>query len=112
MELKDKKKLLLLGSSIWKDVIVKWAEDNNVELLFAGLYPAPLDEVASESYRIDTTDPKVMKPFIRGLEVDGVFMGGSELIVSHACEYINELGFPCYCTKEQWDICQNKQRFN
>ena len=111
MELKDKKKLLLLGSSIWKDVIVKWAEDNNVELLFAGLYPAPLDEVASESYRIDTTDPKVMKPFIRGLEVDGVFMGGSELIVSHACEYINELGFPCYCTKEQWDICQNKQRF-
>ena len=52
-----------------------------------------------------------MIPFIKNLNVDGVFMGGSELIISKACEYLNELGYPCYCTKTQWDKCQNKQAF-
>jgi hypothetical protein len=109
-ELKGKR-LLLLGSSIWKDMIRQYADENGIELLFAGLYPSPLDEIVKEFYRIDTTDPKVMKPFIKGLGVDGVFMGGSEFIISHSCEYVNELGFPCYCNKSQWDACQNKRSF-
>lgn len=111
MKEKKKKRLLLLGSSIWIDIIKKYAEDNDVELLFAGLYPAPLDNIVKEYYRVDTTDKEAMIPFLKRLNVDGVFMGGSELIVSHACEYVNELGFPCYCTKEQWNMCQNKQAF-
>lgn len=106
-----KRRLLLLGSSIWIDIIKKYAEDNDIELVFAGLYPAPLDSIVKEYYRIDTTDRNAMIPFIKDLDVDGVFMGGSELVVSHACEYVNELGFPCYCTKKQWDMCQNKQAF-
>ncbi len=105
------KRLLLLGSSLWKDMIKEFAEENGVDLLFAGLYPSPLDDIVKEYYRIDTTDAKVMKPFIRGLGVDGVFMGGSEFIISHSCEYVNELGFPCYCNKKQWDVCQNKRSF-
>lgn len=109
-ELKGKR-LLLLGSSIWKDMIKQYADENGIELLFAGLYPSPLDEIVKDYYRIDTTDPKVMKPFIKGLGVDGVFMGGSEFIISHSCEYVNEMGFPCYCNKKQWDVCQNKRSF-
>lgn len=105
------KRLLLLGSSVWKDLIKSFADYYGVRLYFAGLYPAPLDDIVEEYYRIDTTDPKVMIPFVKKHQFDGVYMGGSEFMVSHACSWINELGLPCYCEKEQWDILQDKSRF-
>ena len=105
------KRLLLLGSSVWKDLIKSFADYYGVKLYFAGLYPAPLDDIVEEYYRIDTTDPKVMITFVKEHQFDGVYMGGSEFIVSHACTWINQLGLPCYCEKEQWDILQDKARF-
>ena len=105
------KRLLLLGSNLWKDSIKQFAEENGVYLIFAGLYPGALDEIADEHYRIDTTDSSVMIPFIKEHDIDGVFMGGSEFIISKTCDYINQLGYPCYCTKNQWDLMQNKQVF-
>ena len=105
------KKLLLLGSSVWKDLIKSFADYYGVRLFFAGLYPAPLDEIVEEFYRIDTTDPEVMIPFVKEHGFDGVYMGGSEFIISHACVWINQLGLPCYCEKGQWDVLQDKNRF-
>ena len=105
------KRLLLLGSNLWKDSIKQFAEENGVYLIFAGLYPGALDEIADEHYRIDTTDSSVMIPFIKEHDIDGVFMGGSEFIISKTCDYINQMGYPCYCTKNQWDLMQNKQEF-
>lgn len=105
------KKLLLLGSTVWKDLIKSFADYYGVRLYFAGLYPAPLDDIVEEYYRIDTTDPEAMIPFVKEHKFDGVYMGGSEFIVSHACVWINQLGLPCYCEKEQWDILQDKSRF-
>lgn len=105
------KRLLLLGSSVWKDLIKSFADYYGVRLYFAGLYPAPLDEIVEEYYRVDTTDPEVMIPFVKEHQFDGIYMGGSEFIVSHACTWINQLGLPCYCEKEQWDILQDKARF-
>ena len=105
------KRLLLLGSNLWKDDIKRFAKERGVYLIFAGLYPGVLDEIADEHYRIDTTDPSVMIPFIKEHDIDGIFMGGSELIISKSCDYINQLGYPCYCTKSQWDVLQNKRAF-
>ena len=106
-----KKRLLLLGSSIWKDIIYDYAKENNVHLIFAGNSQSSLEDIVDETYRIDSTDSSVMIPLIKQLNVDGIFMGGSELIISKTCDYINELGYPCYCTKYQRDICQNKKAF-
>jgi formate-dependent phosphoribosylglycinamide formyltransferase (GAR transformylase) len=111
MEYLKGKRLLLLGSNLWKDSLKQYAQANGVYTIFAGLYPGPLDEIANEYHRIDSTDPSVMIPFIKEHNIDGIFMGGSELIISKACDYINLLGYPCYCTKEQWDILQNKKLF-
>lgn len=105
------KRLLLLGSTVWKDLIKSFADYYGVRLYFAGLYPAPLDDMVEEYYRIDTTAPEVMIPFVKENKFDGIYMGGSEFIVSHACTWINQLGLPCYCEKEQWDILQDKSRF-
>lgn len=105
------KRLLLLGSNLWKDDIKRFANENGIYLIFAGLYPGALDEIADEYYRIDTTEPSLMIQFIKEHNIDGIFMGGSELIISKACDYINQLGYPCYCTKSQWDVLQNKKAF-
>ena len=85
------KRLLLLGSNVWKDIIRKFADDNGVKLIFTGLHPAPLDEIVDEFYRIDSTDFKAMTSFIKEHDVDGISMGGSEIIISSACQYINKL---------------------
>lgn len=102
------KRLLLLGSNVWRNVIRRFADEYGVRLIFAGKTAAPLDEIADESYRVDSIDHEVMKAFIREHDIDGVYMGGSELIISHACQYLNELGLPCYCDKTQWETLQNK----
>ena len=100
---------MLLGSNLYKDELKQLGEEFNTDLIFAGLYPGALDSIAIEHYRIDTTDPSVMIPFIKEHNIDGVFMGGSERIISKSCDYINQLGYPCYCTKQQWDLLQDKQ---
>lgn len=105
------KRLLVLGGSIWKDAIKLFAEKHGIVLISAGLYPAGTDTIADEVYRIDTTKGELMKPFIIDKKIDGVYLGGSELIISSACKYINELGLPCYCTKDQWELLQNKSNF-
>lgn len=105
------KSLLLLGSNVYKDMIKQIADHYELKLLFAGLYPGVLDEIADESYRIDTTDANVMIPFIQSHQIDGVYMGASEFIISSTCQYINQIGLPCVCTKEQWDLLQDKRSF-
>ncbi len=105
------KRLLLLGSSVWKDEISRIADEYGITLIVAGNKATPLDDVADEVYRVDSTDHEAMKQFITTHNIDGVLMGGSELIVTHASQYLNELGYPCYCTKEQWDTIHDKSRF-
>jgi carbamoylphosphate synthase large subunit len=106
------KRLLLLGGSMWKEAISTFAKDNGIVLIATGNDPsAGIFEIADECYDIDSTDADGMKKLIIEKNIDGVYMGGSEPVISVACEYINELNLPCYCTKEQWDHLQNKKHF-
>lgn len=105
------KRLLLLGSNLWKESIRQFAKDNGIYLIFTGKTPGPLDDIVDEYYRLDSTDASVMIPFIKEHHIDGIFMGGSEIVISKACDYVNQLGYPCYCTKSQWDVLQNKRIF-
>lgn len=105
------KRLLLLGSNVWRDIIKRFADDYGVTLLFAGNNPGHLSEIVDEVYNVNSIDHEAMKEFIKSHNVDGVYMGGNELVISHACQYINELGLPCYCTKKQWDYLQDKGKF-
>ncbi len=111
MKVLKNKRLLVLGGSIWKDAIKQFAEDYDVTIIAAGLYHAGIFDIADECYYIDTINSEIMKEFIKEKKIDGVYMGGSELIISNACKYINELGFPCYCTIDQWNYLQNKENF-
>lgn len=107
-ELKGKR-LLVLGGSLWKEAIKDFADENDITIIATGNdHSAGIFEIADESYDIDSTNSEEMKKLIIDKKIDGVYMGGSEAVISTACQYINELGLPCYCTKEQWDFLEIK----
>lgn len=108
----DGKRLLLLGGSLWKDAIAKFAKENNIHLFATGSdQSAGIFSISEEGYSIDSTDENAMKKLILENNIDGIYMGGSERVISFASKYLNELNKPCYCTKEQWDSMQNKSYF-
>ena len=106
------KRLLLLGGNIWKDAIRQFADDYGVVLVATSNDPnAGIFEIADEVYHISSTDAEAMKQLIVEKNIDGVYLGSSEPVISAACQYVRELGLSCYCTKEQWDFLQNKRKF-
>lgn len=106
------KRLLLLGGSMWKQAIKDFADAHGIVLITTGNNRnAGIFEIADEKYDVDSTDSEAMKLLIRDKRIDGVYMGGSEAVISSACVYLQELGMPCYCTKEQWNYLQNKSNF-
>ncbi len=111
MDLKGKR-LLILGGSLWKDQIKKIADDKGITLIATGNdQNAGIFEIANESYNVNSTDIDAMKKLIKEKKIDGVYMGGSEPVISAASVYVNEMGLPCYCTKQQWEYLQNKSNF-
>lgn len=110
-ELKGKR-LLILGGSLWKDAIKQFCDEHGIIMIAAGNDPsAGICDIAEEYYNVNSTDPVTMKILIRERSIDGVYMGGSEPVIAAACQYINDLGLPCYCNKLQWDTLQNKMQF-
>ncbi len=106
------KRLLLLGGSGWKDAIKAFADAHGIVLVATGNNSsAGIFQIASECYDVDSTDHEAMKRLIREKHIDGVYMGGSEKVIAHASHYLNEMGLPCYCTSEQWETMQNKEKF-
>ena len=105
----DGKRLLLLGGSSWKDAMKDFANTLGVTLIATGNNKsAGIFDIADEGYQIDSTDADAMKKLIISKNIDGVYMGGSEAVISSASDYLRELDMPCYCTKEQWNFIQNK----
>lgn len=103
------KRLLLLGGSFWKDQIEDFAQKHGIVLLATGNDPsAGMFQIAQEKYDIDSTDAEKMKRLIEEKSVDGVYLGGNEPVITAACQYLAEMGKPCYCTPKQWNALQNK----
>lgn len=106
------KRLLILGGSLWKDSIKQFCDENEITIIAAGNDPTSgICEIADEYYPVNSTDAPAMKQLIRDKQIDGVYMGGNEPVIAVACQYIHELGLPCYCTKTQWDALQDKRQF-
>ena len=106
------KRLLLLGGSGWADAIRRFADARGITLAATGNDgSAAIFRIADERHGVDSTDHEAMKRLIRDRRIDGVYMGGSEKVIAHACRYLGELGLPCYCTPSQWEALQDKARF-
>ena len=106
------KRLLILGGSLWKEAIKQFAVEHEIVLIATGNdRSAGIFEIADEKYEVNSTDAESMKRLIKEKKIDGVYMGGAEVVIGAACQYLEELGIPCYCTYEQWNMLQNKKNF-
>ena len=108
------KKILLLGSSLGTLDIIKYAKKNGAVTILADNLPVDKSigkQFADENVLISTADIEALKKYVKDNEVDGIFAGISEFNLLKAMELCQFFRFPFYCTKEQWDIIADKERF-
>lgn len=112
--LRGKKLLLLAGNLVGTDDIIKYARFNGVYSIVTDYLPFEKSlgkQLADESWDISTADLDILKKKIRENKIDGVFAGVGEFNLLKAMELSQHLGFHFYCTKEQWDLVENKESF-
>lgn len=108
------KTLLVLGSNSLAPEIVRYARSNGAYVIVADwLDPSksPAKLVADEHVLISTADVDALCSLVCRRSVDGVMAGVSEFNLMRAMEVSEHCGLPFYCTKEQWDALERKDRF-
>lgn len=111
VDLKNKS-LLVLGGTVASLDLVKEAKK-------LGAYVVVTDDrktgvakdLADESYLVSTTDMDGLKKIIEEKKIDGVFCGPSEFNLKNTMEICEYTNLPFYVTKDQWDLCSNKDTF-
>lgn len=108
------KKLLLLGSNVGTLDIIRYAKEKGAYTIVADFLPVEKSfgkQVADDHALISTADVEGLKQYIIENKVDGVVAGVSEFNLLKAMELCHYFGFPFYCTREQWDLIENKESF-
>lgn len=111
MELRGKRLLVLGGSNNAND-IHEFAEKEGVVIVTAGSYFSPeIEQIADEKYYVDIYNKEELKKVIKANNIDGIFVGGNEDIISRVIDIADELGYPFYSSRELWDTLMNKVKF-
>lgn len=106
------KNLLVLGGNPYADAIKDFCTINEINILSVSNDPnAAIHKIANKSFVHDSTDLAFLETIINKENVDGIYMGGNEYVITKVCTLVNRLGFPCYCTPQQWTTFQNKAKF-
>lgn len=110
----DGKTLLMLGSNIGAAEMVCYARENGAHTIVADYYNAERSaakRVADEELLISTADLESLSKIVRERHVDGILAGISEFNLQNAMKLSRLHGLPFYCTKEQWQTIESKDRF-
>lgn len=110
----DGKRLLLLGSNVSTLDIIKYANNNGAYTVVADNLPVKESlgkQFADEAVCISTADIEGLKSYIRENHIDGIFAGVSEFNLLKAMELCEYFSLPFYCSRQQWDLVENKERF-
>ena len=108
------KKLLVLGSNVGTLDIIRYAKRRGVHTIVADNLPVERSfgkQYADDNVLISTGDLDRLEDYIRKEGVSAVLAGISEFNLLNAMELCRRMGFPFYCSREQWDIVENKERF-
>ena len=111
MELRGKRLLILGGTYNLRD-IREYADSKGIVLIATGNKPDhPLCSIADEYHPADVSRPEELTELVRKHQIDGIFAGGNENIITILFDVFRETGLPFYASKEQWDITGNKKAF-
>ena len=92
--------------------IVKTAQEMGVYVLVTDyLTDSPAKKVADESSMTSTTDVDAVVQLCNDKNVDGVFTGYIDSMLPYCCDVCNKLNLPFYATKDQIEICIDKEKF-
>ena len=105
---------MLLGSNVGTLDIIRYAKNNGAVVIVADNLPVSESigkQFADDHVLISTADLDGLKRFIIEKGIDGVFAGVSEFNLLKAMELCEYFGFPFYCSRQQWDLVENKESF-
>ena len=106
------KRLLVLGCKNNADDIKFFADREKVTIIVAGLKISDkILSISDEHYNIDFLDKQQLINLIWNKNIDGVFVGGDEKLISVVIDVAEVTGRPFYSNRELWDRLMNKQSF-
>ena len=108
------KKLLFLGSNVGTIDMIKYARRNGAYTIVADYLAKEKSigkQYADSHVLISTDNQDALKEYIIHENVNGVLAGVSEFNLLNAMKLCNHFNFPFYCTREQWDMIENKAFF-
>ncbi len=106
------KRLLVLGGGYASYHIVKIAKEEGAYVIATDyLKGGQAKDIADEAIMVSTVDMESLEKVVKEKNIDGVFCGPSEFNIVNVMTLCERTGLPFYATREQWDICSDKELF-
>lgn len=109
-----KKMLVLGGKPIGSKEIVEAAKSRGIYTIVTDYLKkddSPAKQIADETWDISTAEIEKLTKKIKEKSVSAVITGVHEFNIERKIELCDLNDLPQYCTKEQWNICENKRSF-
>ncbi len=107
------KRILVLGANIETIPLIETAKSLGVFVIVTDHNPnAPAKKYANKAYDVDGLNAKGLVSLCETEKVDGIIVGVADRLIQPYFDVCNELGLPCYATKEQCEYFTDKQKFN
>jgi len=106
------KTLLLMGGGAYAKGIKTYKGQTGFRIVAVGKdADNPITRIAEVSYVMDTHDVDGIVEIVKKENVDGIFVGSSEVNISPAIDVAERTGVRFYVNRQQWDIVANKAKF-
>ena len=107
------RKLLVMGANPETVPLIETAKSMGVHVVVTDYDPnASAKRFADTRYDVDGLDVPGLVALARLEKVDGVLVGVADRLIEPYQQVCEELGLPCYGTREQCAIFTDKQKFN
>lgn len=112
MKNENQKKILILSGIAHMVNVVETAKRMGFYTIVTDKAPgSPAKKVADKSYDISTSEIDRLVEMAKQEQIDAVFNGFDDLNTWNALALCEKLNLPYYATKEQLEICSNKDQF-
>lgn len=111
MNLQDKT-LLLMGGGAYAAGIKKYRDEKGFRIVALGRdADTPIAKLADAFYQIDTQNVDAVCEVVKKENINGIFVGSSEVNIYPAIEVSRRTGAYFYTTRELWDVLADKAKF-
>lgn len=106
------KTLLLMGGGAYANDIERYKKEKNFRIVALGRdADTPISRISDAFYQVNTQDIDGVCEVVRKENVDGIFVGSSEVNIAPAIKVAEITGTRFYVDQKQWDILANKAEF-